>query len=465
MGITFKNCGKEKKGKKKGYTFGLAFAFFLFLTAILPQNASADWNTMGGTCDNSHWIQGHNSFSVAGAAFVADVSGSLDSYSIKLAQKNYSSSDTIKAVLYEVPTGITFGTGSFSGSNPVSSMNTIAFSSLSGSYSTETFTFSGATLVSGSSYYLAVVFVNGNDSSNTLYPCSNSGALTGNWYAEGNYNTSSFSMINTGSIVGSISVSSIPVTAGFTSFSFSTTTQTVNVQGAIIGTSTPLAWSQVLQVWKLTQVGQFNEWGREYLGSFRATSTENFNVTYSYLPNSTVSGNNNIYGLVAGTVFEADIKQETSTGLELVVSTSTALTATTTQFIYDVTTGQLIWNSTMGSTSTTTGSDTNFLGFLNVPNLLATKWPFAYIFQISQVLISEIASSTPTAIPSSSFNVHLGIAGHASTTLQVDMFSTSTIAYFLTPTTTSTLRALMVAVTYFSTLWFLFHEAKHKKLL
>lgn len=435
MGITLQNYGKEKKGKKKGYTFGLAFAFFLFLSAILiaPQKSFAgtekilkvDNNYTYGAvyidtpdwpCYNYNCIPEMKIGIAEGDSTYYHVTGqgALVQYLIGNPNNNGSQIGDLMTS--------TFGSGSW-----------WFCSAWTGGCSGLTFP--------------KTVYV-------TYYDSGGSERFFGKYTLLGSTANNS-----------NLTITPPDVSTHFTAISFSTTTQSVNVQGYINGTSTPLAWSQQLQVWKLTQQGQFNEWGRDYLGGFRATTTGAFDVTYSYLPDSYIQGNNNVYSLVAGTTFEGDLKQEDSTGLTLITSTSTTLTATSTQYIFDATTGQLIWNSTMGSTSSTTASDSNFLGFLNVPQLLATKWPFAYIFQISSILISGIASTSAVSIPSSSFSVHLGVAGHASTTLQVDMFSTSTIAYFLTPTATSTLRALMVAVTYFSTLWFLFHEAKHKKML
>jgi len=107
---------------------------------------------------------------------------------------------------------------------------------------------------------------------------------------------------------------------------------------------------------------------------------------------------------------------------------------------------------------------TNFLSFLNVPNLLKTKVPFAYIYQFASALTDTISSSTPTDIPSGRFSVVLP-QGHSSTTISVDMFSTTTVTYFLTPPLISGLRGLMVAITFFSLGLFLFHDARDKRHL
>jgi len=112
-----------------------------------------------------------------------------------------------------------------------------------------------------------------------------------------------------------------------------------------------------------------------------------------------------------------------------------------------------------GFSTTTTG----FLQFLNVPELLKTRLPFAYFFQFVDVMedLDQYSSST---IPIGSFSWKWASGTPAESTITVDLFSTSTIQTYLTPTLTSLLRNLMVAVTYFSTMWFLFHEAKRKHL-
>lgn len=109
-------------------------------------------------------------------------------------------------------------------------------------------------------------------------------------------------------------------------------------------------------------------------------------------------------------------------------------------------------------------STKGFLQFLNVPELLKTKIPFAYFFQLVSTMqnLNQFASTT---IPIGTFDWKWASGTPAESTLTIDLFSTSTISTFLTPTLTSILRTLMVVVTYFSTMWFLYHEAKRKHLL
>jgi len=120
-------------------------------------------------------------------------------------------------------------------------------------------------------------------------------------------------------------------------------------------------------------------------------------------------------------------------------------------------------NSNVGSSSLPTV--TNFLSFLNVANLLQTKKPFAYIFQVSSLIYLGVSSTTlASTIPSGSFDVEFPGGGTSTTTLHIDMFSTTTISYFLTPSIVSLIKLLMIAVTYFSTGWFLLHDIKRRKL-
>jgi len=114
--------------------------------------------------------------------------------------------------------------------------------------------------------------------------------------------------------------------------------------------------------------------------------------------------------------------------------------------------------------TTSLASTTSLLSFLNVPHLLATRVPFAYIYLVSSAISSSISTTSASVIPSGSFSVHWKVPNFATTTINIDMFSTSTITYFLTPTYLSLLRALMVAVTFYGTGWYLFHRAKDPNL-
>jgi len=133
---------------------------------------------------------------------------------------------------------------------------------------------------------------------------------------------------------------------------------------------------------------------------------------------------------------------------------------------YATTTGFTIPQFTDATVGTSTLLDTtNFLSFLNVPQLLKTKVPFSYIFQIGDAIDAGLSSSTALEIPSGTFEVELPLGTHGTTTLEVDMFSTTTITYFLNDTAISSLRGLMAAITYIGMGMFIFFDARSKKYL
>jgi len=116
--------------------------------------------------------------------------------------------------------------------------------------------------------------------------------------------------------------------------------------------------------------------------------------------------------------------------------------------------------------SATVGTSTlpdalNLLSFLNVPNLLQTKIPFAYIFQIYDGITTGISSSTAATIPSGNF-IWTGINGATTT---IDFFSTTTIGYYFSPTLINKWRALELTILYIIFGYALYLRAKHKDLI
>jgi len=98
-------------------------------------------------------------------------------------------------------------------------------------------------------------------------------------------------------------------------------------------------------------------------------------------------------------------------------------------------------------------TSTPFAQFLNVPYLLSTKVPFAYFYQVKDLLININNASTST-IPASTFTININGA-----TTTIEMFSTSTISHFISASTLSLLRTLMVAITYIGTAMFIYRRA------
>lgn len=103
----------------------------------------------------------------------------------------------------------------------------------------------------------------------------------------------------------------------------------------------------------------------------------------------------------------------------------------------------------------------NFLSFLNVPQLLQNKVPFGYFFQAKDAIQRGISSSTADEIPSGTFSVW-GI-GNATTT--VDLFSTSTIGYFIDDDMASMLRTLMLWIMYIEVLYLFYHRGRSQHII
>jgi len=96
---------------------------------------------------------------------------------------------------------------------------------------------------------------------------------------------------------------------------------------------------------------------------------------------------------------------------------------------------------------------TNLLSFLNVPNLLNTKFPFAYIGQVSDVVFAAINSSSTKPIGQWNYTLDFGGA-----TTTVAFFSTSTITYFLPPSLLNPLVALLKATYYVAFAFYAFRR-------
>lgn len=135
-------------------------------------------------------------------------------------------------------------------------------------------------------------------------------------------------------------------------------------------------------------------------------------------------------------------------------------------------TGILPGTNTNIPTASSTLSQTNLLSFMNVPYLLKTKIPFAYFFQMIDILKVALSTSTSaTLLPSSvipiAWPTHFGAGGAitGTTTLSTEFFSTTTITAYITPTMRNLLRSVMVAILFFEVGYFLYHDARHRKHL
>jgi len=123
-------------------------------------------------------------------------------------------------------------------------------------------------------------------------------------------------------------------------------------------------------------------------------------------------------------------------------STSTSLIypyqGTSTIFANSYT--EQFYSGTLGTSSLT--ATTSFLSFLNVPDLLRKRIPFAYIFQIADGIYEGINSSSTGEIPSGNFVWHNTQNG----TTTFDFFSKNTIETYLSPSIISLWRALLLAI-------------------
>lgn len=115
---------------------------------------------------------------------------------------------------------------------------------------------------------------------------------------------------------------------------------------------------------------------------------------------------------------------------------------------------------------------TNLLSFINVPQLLATRVPFAYIFQIYGTFTTAMSTSTSGALLPNSFMTFVwptafGNDGQttATSSIALDTFSTTTITQYIGPTDLAIIRELLVAIIYVEVGFWIWNDARHKKHL
>lgn len=116
--------------------------------------------------------------------------------------------------------------------------------------------------------------------------------------------------------------------------------------------------------------------------------------------------------------------------------------------------------------STTFGTSTaidsgNLLSYVNIPQLLLTKAPFGYFFQIYGIVGNTITNPPEaTSLPIGEFDIYLN-----NSTTTVVMFSTSTVSTFLTPEIIAPIRTLLVAVIYLLTGLTAYRIVRHSHIL
>lgn len=103
-------------------------------------------------------------------------------------------------------------------------------------------------------------------------------------------------------------------------------------------------------------------------------------------------------------------------------------------------------------------TSTTFFDFINVPNLLRTKAPFAYMYEISDI-ITDFDTVTATNTPAFTLDTDF-----ASTTLpglgDIELFSVDTVTELIPSGMLTIMRALMVATVYISLAFVLFREIR-----
>jgi len=121
-------------------------------------------------------------------------------------------------------------------------------------------------------------------------------------------------------------------------------------------------------------------------------------------------------------------------------------------------------SSTPYLASSTTATSTAFFDFLNVPYLLQTKVPFAYFYQVSD-LLTTLSSTTATSTGSVTYDFGEYASGTVLSSLgEVTLFSTSTVTQLIPSWILALFRALIVAILYVSAGMYVFHDVRNIKL-
>lgn len=105
-------------------------------------------------------------------------------------------------------------------------------------------------------------------------------------------------------------------------------------------------------------------------------------------------------------------------------------------------------NVRFATSGTATTTDSFFGDFLNVPELLKSKVPFAYFYQMKTILEQAVTSTSSTALVTGTYNFVFPTGPSSTTSIPIDFFSTTTITHFIPPTMQTIMRGLMVAITY-----------------
>jgi len=108
-------------------------------------------------------------------------------------------------------------------------------------------------------------------------------------------------------------------------------------------------------------------------------------------------------------------------------------------------------------------TSSGFLSFLNVPELLKTRAPFAYL-PLMWGILSDTSGIATSTIASSTLSFVMASGTASQRTISVDFFSETVFRKFLDQNTIDLLRNLMLYILYASTGWFIYHDLKNRKI-
>jgi len=358
----------------------------------------------------------------------------------------------------------------------------------SGNYWTVTFPSGGFSLDS-SKYYALNMLTNWYSGSYVTYDFDLGGISSGTCYATwynyqtgvyasclGGINDFMWSLNDSGGYIPpELDTTSSPLITFWTpatAYSTTTNSMTFNVQGISFATSTIN--------WNLQNLDTGNYYQINYPEI--PVGTGDFNLSTTTLQFST-SAPNSSCGLSTGSVcptatttlaaglYQGNITIVDSNGLSDSVQVSFIVITSVYGTSPNPSTGILPATDFNAATSTTGLSATNLLSFLNIPQLLKTKAPFAYIPQIQNAIQQGIGTSTTaTDLPSGVINFPMRTnfqsdGSYSTTTLSIDFFSTTTVTQMLSPTLQSLMRSVMVAIVWISMGYFLWEDVRKKKHL
>lgn len=250
-----------------------------------------------------------------------------------------------------------------------------------------------------------------------------------------------------------------PANPTIDSFTLSTSTGTLRVTGTFTFASPDPGNSQALYVYRSDVISGVQPLDFPTGNPIFATTTGPFDFTFTGAGFTAISGPDfGQYTYQATTTFTGELQQWQDSVPTTLVSTSTSYVGTSTQITVGVGIGT--WN-TLGTT--TLPDTTNLLSFLNVPYLLATKVPFGYFFEAKDAIVQGVTGSSTSSVPSGTFTVrNIGGPGRD---LTVDMFSTSTVGYFLSQSNINLLRGLMVTILLAEFVYLLYRRGKSTHLI